>query len=235
MHPDLLTECATLLSPLLKTEEQRRALLDCCIPATLTAQIDFDGPASDFAPRLITRLSEHGEIEPGKPALVALLETARARVGLDQQAQIDALIGELQHTRDTARQVIMMTPQQPQDDRAAELRGRHSADIEHVLREIQELHDEVRVLNAKYDDDIRERRQHDTRLEALERAYLGLSERTDTIWKTLFGNGGSGRIGMFVQFRWVRTVVAAGVVMFAVTLPLLVGILLTILSRLPGG
>lgn len=87
-------QIADLLTPLLQTEDRRRALLQRCC-AALSTQIDFDGPAGDFATRLVAQLVEYGEVEPGKPALLALLETARARVGLDQQAHIDELCADI--------------------------------------------------------------------------------------------------------------------------------------------
>jgi hypothetical protein len=92
---DLTTqrELLALLSPLLQTEDERRALLQLTVGPghALLGRIDFSGAAEPFVLKLIERLSAFGELEPGKQALWAVLEIARDRVGFDQQARIDAL------------------------------------------------------------------------------------------------------------------------------------------------
>ncbi len=67
-------------------------------------QIDFDGPVGDFVTRLVAQLDEYGEVQPGKPALIALLETVREHVGVDRQGRIDALCAALQYGGDTWRE-----------------------------------------------------------------------------------------------------------------------------------
>lgn len=82
----------TLVEPFCQTENERRALLDTLfVGATSRPEIDTSGAPLAFTRRLIFRLRDYGDIEPGKPALWALLETIRSRVGVDKQAQIDAL------------------------------------------------------------------------------------------------------------------------------------------------
>ena len=86
-------EVVTLLVPLLGSEEERRALLSLALGlhCPVLAQLDFKGATEIFILRLIEKLEAFGEIEPGKPALWALLETVQERVGVDRQMRIDAL------------------------------------------------------------------------------------------------------------------------------------------------
>lgn len=86
-----LDEIIDLLTPLAKSEGERRALLQRCCPA-LAERVDFDGSTNSFLSRLVGQLAEYGEIKSGSPALAALLESAREQVGTDQQARIDALL-----------------------------------------------------------------------------------------------------------------------------------------------
>ena len=86
-------EVVNLLVPLLGSEEERRALLSLALGlhCPVLAQLDFKGATEIFILRLIEKLEAFGEIEPGKPALWALLETVQERVGVDRQMRIDAL------------------------------------------------------------------------------------------------------------------------------------------------
>src|SRR5262249_52473841 len=44
---------------------------------------------------LVRQLHEFGQVTPGKPAIVALLEEVKPLVGADRQAQIDVLLAQL--------------------------------------------------------------------------------------------------------------------------------------------
>ncbi len=57
--------------------------------------IDWTGSADEFTVRLVRKLHTFGTLEPGKPALIALLQTVRDKVGIDRQEKIDALTTEL--------------------------------------------------------------------------------------------------------------------------------------------
>lgn len=82
-----------LLAPFMGTEPERRAhLLDALATNhPLERQIAFEGPADTFTLNLIHTLEQYGEIAPGKPALWALLEVIRRKVGVDKKQRIDSL------------------------------------------------------------------------------------------------------------------------------------------------
>ncbi len=87
-----ISSIVTLVEPFCRTENERRALIDTVFAGTSSQpDIDISGAPLEFTRRLIFRLRDFGEIEPGKPALWALLETIRVQVGIDKQTQIDAL------------------------------------------------------------------------------------------------------------------------------------------------
>ena len=82
-----------LLTPLMESERERRALLMSAlgIDTPLLQRLDLTGPVGPFLGDMIKALVYYGEVTPGKQALWALLETIRGRVGVDRQAKIDAL------------------------------------------------------------------------------------------------------------------------------------------------
>src|SRR5688572_13348228 len=87
-----LTAIIGLIEPFVRTEGERLALVETVLyTAQRNSDIDFAGSPDEFARRLIYRLRDYGEIEPGKPALWALLDAIRPNVGADLQTQIDAL------------------------------------------------------------------------------------------------------------------------------------------------
>ena len=90
--PAQITTITDLTEPFLRIENERLTLIDTVfIGAASKPDIDTTGAPHEFTRRLIFRLRDYGEIEPGKPALWALLEAIRPQVGVDKQAQIDAL------------------------------------------------------------------------------------------------------------------------------------------------
>jgi hypothetical protein len=87
-----ITTIVQLVQPVCGTENERRALLDLIFAgASSKPDIDTSGAPLEFTRRLIFRLRDYGEVEPGKPALWALLEVVRGQVGVDKQKQIDDL------------------------------------------------------------------------------------------------------------------------------------------------
>src|SRR5690242_7346710 len=87
-----INELVALLEPFVRTEDERRTLLETIFAGTASKpDIDVKGETVEFTRRLIFRLRDYSEIEPGAPALWTLLQAIRPRVGADQQAQIDAL------------------------------------------------------------------------------------------------------------------------------------------------
>jgi formylglycine-generating enzyme required for sulfatase activity len=83
-----------VLVPFCETENKRRALI---APLQVVTGFDIDtgGAPLEFTRRLIADLLAFGEVQPGRPALAIILEDVRAQVGVEKQAQIDALIARM--------------------------------------------------------------------------------------------------------------------------------------------
>lgn len=86
-------EVSDLLLPFMGQEGERRAVLLYAFggDSPLLNQINYSGPADTFVTTLINTLENFGESAPGKPALWALLEALRSKVGGDRKQRIDAL------------------------------------------------------------------------------------------------------------------------------------------------
>jgi hypothetical protein len=91
---NLLDEIIELLCPLVDDDGNRRALVARCCPK-MSNEIDFEGPARVFASRLVHKLVTFGEVEPGKPALAALLEFMYGQVGVEKQMQLARLVNKI--------------------------------------------------------------------------------------------------------------------------------------------
>lgn len=91
-----LKELVVFFTPLMLDENKRRALLQLAVgDSPVYYHIQFGTPANTFTVQMISTLEQFGEIRPGQPALVALLEASRAQVGVNQQATIDHLIAKV--------------------------------------------------------------------------------------------------------------------------------------------
>lgn len=99
LTPDLLTRLrAVLANPnaLPVDPAGRRATLAAALlHSSVVNQIDYSGPSSTFVSNLILKLDAFGSVQPGVPALVALLQYIRNDFGYDKQEEIDALIAAL--------------------------------------------------------------------------------------------------------------------------------------------
>ncbi|MCK6576931.1 MAG: SUMF1/EgtB/PvdO family nonheme iron enzyme [Anaerolineae bacterium] len=85
-----------ILLPEMGDTGARQALVESALyGASILQRIEWGGAARTFTVRLVRLLHDYGEVAPGKPALVALLEEVRGQVGADKQTQIDALIAEM--------------------------------------------------------------------------------------------------------------------------------------------
>jgi Effector-associated domain 8 len=92
LNTDQIMTITALCEPFLRTENERRTLIDIVFAGVTTKpDIDISGAPGEFTRRLIFRLRDYGDIESGKPALWMQLEVIRQQVGVDKQAQIDAL------------------------------------------------------------------------------------------------------------------------------------------------
>jgi predicted acylesterase/phospholipase RssA len=96
MEKDLFDQIIEFLLPEMDDANDRKTLVRSALhksPALL--KIQWGGPARPFTVQLVRLLDQFGEVTPGKPAVVALLEEARAQVGADRQARIDKLLARL--------------------------------------------------------------------------------------------------------------------------------------------
>jgi hypothetical protein len=96
MDKDLFDQIIEFLLPEMDDANDRKTLVQSALhksPALL--KIQWGGAARPFTVQLVRLLDQFGEVTPGKPAVVALLEEARAQVGADRQAQIDILLAQI--------------------------------------------------------------------------------------------------------------------------------------------
>ncbi len=88
-----------LLVPLVASQSERRSLINGAFPGShIRNRIHYDGTANDFANHLINVCVDFGDVELGRPAIIALLDEMRTYVGPDKQIEIGGLIKELQQT-----------------------------------------------------------------------------------------------------------------------------------------
>ncbi|MBN9519760.1 hypothetical protein J0H58_14760 [bacterium] len=97
--PDsVLAEIIDAVKPLLG-QDRRRGLLLAAFAGeggkAVLDRIDFTGANDTFAPALVHELLRFGEVEPGRPALVALLQSLAAGLGVDQRDRFDKLVAQL--------------------------------------------------------------------------------------------------------------------------------------------
>ena len=86
-----------LLTPLMDIIPKRQGWV---LPAfqgypKLLEKIDWSGDAHSFTVRLVDLCLNHGDVEPGKQALIVLLEAVHLQVGHDRQQEIDDLRSQL--------------------------------------------------------------------------------------------------------------------------------------------
>jgi hypothetical protein len=80
----------------------RRALVERALFGSyILNNIDWSGSAYSFTTHLVNTLYKYGEIEPGTPALVALLREIRNQYGVERQHQIQLLIEDLSKKQST--------------------------------------------------------------------------------------------------------------------------------------
>lgn len=98
LDPQTIARLTALLRPHMRSPQERQAYLVQAFGTNspLLDRLELTGAVDTFlTAELIPKLQDFGEIEPGKPAIVALLEVIRKQVGIDKQAQIDSLMPDL--------------------------------------------------------------------------------------------------------------------------------------------
>lgn len=95
-----LKELVDFLTPLMLDENNRRATLQLAVGnAPVYHQIYFGGPATTFTVQMISALWQFGEITPGQPALVAVLEACRPQLGVNKHKTLDDFMTKLNPQR----------------------------------------------------------------------------------------------------------------------------------------
>ena len=90
---DTIRQTSEILTPHFQSVATRRSLIFSAFMGTSVGdQINYDGGAANFTQHVIQTLMTYDEIEPGTPALVALLQEIKRMVGVNKQRQIDTLI-----------------------------------------------------------------------------------------------------------------------------------------------
>ena len=86
-----------VLRPLMATEQSRQARLTRAFHAYpgLLDRVATGGETGVFLSHLLQTLRDYGEVEPGRPALRALLESVKDEVGAGDRATIDQIIQSL--------------------------------------------------------------------------------------------------------------------------------------------
>jgi formylglycine-generating enzyme required for sulfatase activity len=93
---DLFDQIVALLLPEMGDASARKSIIESALYGSSVLQkIQWDGAARPFTVQLTRLLDEYGEIEPGRPALVAVLEEIRAQTGVGRQARVDELLERL--------------------------------------------------------------------------------------------------------------------------------------------
>src|SRR5438876_878765 len=74
------------------TPQDRKGFLVMALQGTNALErVDLQGSLAIFTPNLVETMLSYGEVEKGKHALWALLETAREQIGIDYTNRIDVL------------------------------------------------------------------------------------------------------------------------------------------------
>lgn len=89
----MINEICGLLTPHFSGQQQRQALVGSALfGCPVLAHIDWSGPSQVFCVNLAQTLMNFGECEPGKLALVAVLEAARDQTGKNKHPRYNDLI-----------------------------------------------------------------------------------------------------------------------------------------------
>lgn len=111
MNRDCFNNIVNLLRPYMDVPDTRQAILQTAWHGSnLLYQISWTGNAQTFTVLAVNTALKFGEIEPGIPAIRALLEGLRPQVGYDVQAQIDDILKRCVDPVTPAAQVPALPP-----------------------------------------------------------------------------------------------------------------------------
>lgn len=93
MDKSLFNRVVQQLLPEMGNATERRALIESALYGSpVLLKIQWDGASLPFTVHLVLLLDSYGEIEPGKPAVIALLEELIPQVGHEKQDSVIQLI-----------------------------------------------------------------------------------------------------------------------------------------------
>jgi hypothetical protein len=96
MTKDLFDHILALVLPEMGEALPRRALVGSALYGSpVLPHINWEGAAWPFTVALLARLHRFGEVTPGQSALAALLAELRPHIGVNRQAELDALLPQL--------------------------------------------------------------------------------------------------------------------------------------------
>lgn len=96
-----LEKLTALLISEFSTIDQRRALVESALfGSPILVQIDFNGSHSVFTTHLISKLLQFGDIEPNKPAIIAVLLELRNYVDINKRQEVDRIIDDIRSILD---------------------------------------------------------------------------------------------------------------------------------------
>jgi len=96
MERDLFNDIVQALSPYMGDVNSRQTLMQSALfGSPVLDKINWTGPAQTFTVHLVQTLMQYGEVEPGKQAIVVVLDTLKGQVGSNHQATINTLITRL--------------------------------------------------------------------------------------------------------------------------------------------
>jgi hypothetical protein len=100
IEPRIFAEIASLLTPHVRTQSARSALITPLFSSHqgLYSRIDWSGDALSFSVRLVELMTTYGQIAPDRHALIVLLEGLRSSVGIGEQQRIEVLIDALKES-----------------------------------------------------------------------------------------------------------------------------------------
>jgi len=95
----LFDQIVAFLLPDMSDPDDRKALIESALYGSpALAKINWRGAAHPFTVQLVRTLDTFGEVEPGQPAVSALLEGLRPLIGADRQRTLDDLLAQIAAT-----------------------------------------------------------------------------------------------------------------------------------------
>ncbi len=95
MNRDTFKAIVDFMTPYMNIGSRRAIVEKALFGSPVLQRIDWTGDNATFTARLVSDLQKYGDLEPGVPALVAVLIELRGQVGVNHQRKIDTLIAAI--------------------------------------------------------------------------------------------------------------------------------------------